>query len=80
MSNLYKVKDRPDLLKDSQSGAVLLSDTTAADEYRARKKMLNNTRAMGEELNTIKSKLAEIDKLQDDICDIKKLLQRILDK
>ena len=78
--NLYRVKERPDLVKDMSSGAVLLTDTTAADDYHAKKKMLNANRVMGEELNNIKTKLAEIDSLKNDIGDIKELLQRIVNK
>lgn len=78
--NLYRVKERPDLVKDMSSGAVLLTDSSAADEYMAKKKMLNTNRVMGEELNTIKAKLAEIDNLKNDIGDIKELLQRIVNK
>jgi hypothetical protein len=78
--NMYRVKERPDLLKDMSSGAILLTDTSAADDYMAKKKMLNNNRVMGEELNTIKAKLAEIDNLKNDIGDIKELLQRIVNK
>lgn len=78
--NLYKVKDHDDLIKDKSSGAVLLTDRGAADEYRAKKAMLQKNRDMSLEINSLKEKVAKIDQVESDLKDIKELLQRIVNK
>jgi hypothetical protein len=78
--NLYKVKDHDDLIKDRSSGAVLFSDKTVADDYRAKKAMLQKNRDMSTEINSLKEKVAKIDHLESDLKDIKELLQRIVNK
>jgi hypothetical protein len=80
MDNLYRIKERPELRKDMNSGAVLLSNKDHADDYHSRKRMMNNSRNMSEEINILKSKLSEIDSLKQDMSDIKDLLQRIVNK
>jgi hypothetical protein len=78
--NLYKIKDHEDLIKDKSSGAVLLSDKSAIDEYRAKKAMFQTKRDMDVEINNLKEKVAKIDNLESDLKDIKELLQRIVNK
>lgn len=78
--NLYKIKDHDDLIKDKSSGAVLLSDRSAIDEYRAKKAMFQTKRDMDSEINNLKEKVAKIDNLESDLKDIKELLQRIVNK
>lgn len=75
--NLYKVEGHQDLIKDKSSGAVLLSDRGIADEYRAKKAMIQKTREMGSELSEVK---AEVGELKSDMREIKELLQRIVSK
>lgn len=75
--NLYKVEGYNDLIKDKSSGAVLLSDKSVADEYRAKKAMLQKTREMGSELSEVK---AEVKELKSDMREIKEMLQRIVSK
>lgn len=78
MSNhLYKVEGHQELIKDRGTGAVLLSDRGIADEYKAKKAMLQKTRDMGSEINNIK---AEVSEIKSDMKDIKDLLQRIASK
>jgi hypothetical protein len=80
MSNLYKVKERPELRKDMNTGAVLLSNKDIADDYMTRRNMLTKSKHMSEEINTIKSKLSEIDSLKEDMSEIKDLLKRIVNR
>lgn len=76
-NHLYKVEGHNDLIKDKSSGAVLLSDKGIADEYRAKKAMIQRTREVGTEINVIKS---EVDSIKSDMKEIKELLQRIVSK
>lgn len=75
METLAKIKEREDLLKDTHSGAVLLSDVTKMNEYKSKKNMMKNVRDVSTEINTIKEKLSEIDSLKDDMKEIKELLR-----
>lgn len=75
MENLAKVKEREDLLKDTHTGAVLLSDKNIMNEYRAKKNMMKNMRDVSVEINTIKEKMSKIDKLEADMDEIKELLR-----
>lgn len=75
MENLAKVKEREDLLKDTHTGAVLLSDKNIMNEYRAKKNMMKNMRDVSAEINTIKEKMSKIDKLEADMDEIKELLR-----
>lgn len=74
---LVKIKDREDLVKDSKSGAVLLSDTGLRDDYKSRKNMMKVTHDLKEEINTIKQNLAELSSLKEDFKEIRELLQGI---
>lgn len=78
--DLYKIKDHENIVKDRNSGAILFSDRGAADEYRAKKAMLQRTRDMNEEINTLKEQVSKIDKVESDVQEIKEMLQRILSK
>jgi cell shape-determining protein MreC len=78
--NLAKIEDRPNLVKDVDSGAILLSNSIVADEYKLKKSMLNKNRKLDEELVEIKTKLADVDSIKADMKEIKELLGRILTK
>lgn len=75
MENLAKIREREDLLKDKNSGAVLLSDRNVMNEYRTKKNMMKNVRDVSAEINTMKEKLSKIDKIEQDMEDIKELLR-----
>lgn len=75
-----KVKDRPDLLKDPVSGAIINIDRKKSDDYLARKSQINKTKAIEETVTELKDKLKEIDSLKDDLNTIKSLLKEIINK
>ena len=68
--NYIKVKDRPDLVRDSESKAILNRDLEALNKYK--------------EERAFRLKLAQIveenDGIKNDITDIKRMLQEILGK
>lgn len=72
-----KVKDYEGLVKDRQSGAILLANHAKANEYLAKKRALTETAELKREINTIKERLDDIDKVKNDVSDIKALLQQI---
>jgi hypothetical protein len=74
---LDKVKDYEGLVKDRQSGAILLANHAKANEYIARKKALSETHELKKEINTIKERLDDIETVKNDVSDIKALLQQI---
>ena len=78
MQELARIKEHEELRKDTKSGAILLSDKNAANEYRSKKAMLQNVRGVSEEINTIKTKLSEIDNLKNDMKEIKELLRGLV--
>lgn len=78
--SIVKVSDRPDLVKDLETGAVLTVDKRKADEYLAKKSQINKIRDVQQEMLEIKSKLAEIENIKNDMCEIKSLLKEIVNK
>lgn len=78
--SIVKVTDRPDLVKDLNTGAVLTVDRHKADEYFAKKSQINKMREVQDEIQEIKSKLSEIEHLKDTMCEIKSLLKEIVNK
>jgi DNA-binding transcriptional regulator GbsR (MarR family) len=65
---ILQVKDRPDLVKDDVTKAVLNTDATALDAYRRRR----------EAQREVKTMCQEIDDIKNDIADIKSLLREII--
>jgi hypothetical protein len=69
MDNRYLLTDVEGYVKDSNSGAVLNTDTDGLESYKKRKQFFENTRNSTERIN----------KIENDVRDIKKLLQQILE-
>lgn len=67
---LVKVKDRPDLVRDSYSKAILSTDSIALQEHRQKKKLFKD---MQQTVN-------EVAQLKHDMGEIKNLLQQLLQK
>lgn len=67
-SNRIKIEDRDDLVKDENSGAILLTNLDAVKAYKARKNEINKMRMLESQVNT----------MGKDIQDIKSLLQQLL--
>ena len=65
---LLQVKDRPDLVKDEETKAVLNTDAASLDAYRKRR----------EAQREVKTMCNEIDDIKNDIADIKSLLKEII--
>lgn len=77
---LARVEERPDLIKDMSTGALLSVDRKAAQEYKQKKALLNSNRESQVQLENLKEKLAEIDNLKNDLNEIKSLLKEIVNK
>lgn len=75
MSSLAKIEERVELRKDMENGAILLSDKNVANEYKAKKAMLNNVRDVSVEINSIKEKLSDLESVKSDMQEIKELLK-----
>jgi len=67
MSRFVKVKDHPDLVKDTVTGAILNNNKEKIRENRSR-------------LNTEKKFETEINNLKNDVGEIKSLLHQLLEK
>lgn len=80
MRNLAKIEEHESLRKDMNTGAILLSDTNALNEYKSKKAMINGVRNVNEEINTIKEKLNEFEALRSDMKEIKELLRGLVSK
>ena len=70
MTNLIKVKESPNLVRDTSSQAILNTDKTALLAYK-------KTRNKQLEIN---SAVDDINNMKQDINELKTLMQRILDK
>jgi hypothetical protein len=70
MSNLVKVKESPNLMRDTSNQAILNTDKTALSAYKIARDKQKQLNASIEDINTMKQ----------DINDLKTLMQRILDK
>ena len=77
---LARVEERPDLIKDISSGAILSVDKRAAQEYREKKALLNTKREAELQMDQVREKLAEIDSLKNDLNEIKSLLKEIVNR
>jgi hypothetical protein len=62
------------LMRDTESMALINLDNTEKNEYYSKLKLLQNQK---EQINTVKE---EINGLKDEIGDIKQLLKQLLDK
>jgi len=71
--DLVKIQDRPGLMKDRRTGAIINTDTNALDEYKTKKEMFRSMREA-------KSVVDDVNSLKKDIEEIKSLLTRILNK
>lgn len=75
-----KIKDRPDLIKDTVTGAILTVDRKNADEYNRQKNLINSNRKMQQEIEEVREKLSEIDNVKQELQDIKNLLKELASK
>ena len=60
MSNLYKVKDHPHLVKDMNSKAILNTNYAALLEYKKQKQALEDVETLKKDMSDIKSMLGDI--------------------
>lgn len=60
---LYKVKDNPDLVRDSSSNAILNTNQTALEAYKARKKQMNKIQETADRMNKFDERLTNIENL-----------------
>ena len=65
---LLQVEDRPQLVKDDVTKAVLNTDTTALEAYKKRR----------EQQRSVQNMCEEIDEIKNDINDIKVLLKQFI--
>jgi hypothetical protein len=71
--SLVKVPGTP-FVRDTQSMAIINTDTTAKEEYLAKSRILNGQKEQINKMN------AEINGLRNELGDIKQLLQQLIDK
>jgi hypothetical protein len=71
MSEYIKVKDRPDLVRDAHSKAILNKDLNALNKYREERDFKMKLATVVEEHNDLKKDVSEIKDL------LTKLLERI---
>lgn len=77
---MQKIKDRPDLMRDPVSGAIIKVDRKDVDEYRRQKAMINNSKSMQDDLQELKEKYKEFDNIKSELQEIKNLLREIVSK
>lgn len=57
---LIKVQERPGIMKDPVSGALLNVDKKAIEAYREKKKILNEARQQSNEINNLRAEIEEL--------------------
>jgi hypothetical protein len=57
---VYKVKDNPDLIRDSSSKALINTNVKALQAYKQRKEEIKRTIRLEKEVNNLKSDIADI--------------------
>lgn len=72
-----KVKDHEGLVKDRQSGAILMANHAKAAEYLNKKRELLQQTEIRNEINTIKERLDGLEDMKSDVSEIKNLLQKL---
>ena len=77
---MQKIKDRPDLLRDPVSGAIVKVDRKEVDEYRRQKAMINNSKSIQDDLLDLKEKYKDFENIKSELQEIKNLLKEIVNK
>lgn len=75
MVEYVKIENRPDIVKDPRSGAILSSDKREMEEYLAKKRALSESRKANDGVAELKQK---VDAISNDIEEIKNLLRGLL--
>lgn len=63
------------LSRDVHSRALVETDKKKAEEYKARTRILTETKSIKEEMEYLRSKVSEIDTIKNDISEIKELIR-----
>lgn len=66
------------LMRDMKSRALVETDVSKKEEYKARSATLNSQKKVQEEINTIKEKMSKIDRIESDMEEIKNLLKGLI--
>lgn len=74
MSNYLKVEGSTSLIRDSNSRAILNTDSTGYHDYitRAKQRKRDN--------DDMKNAIVEINNIKNEMCEIKSMLLKLLDK
>ena len=68
--NLVRIKDKPNLVRDTNTGAILNTDVDAFKLHKKEKELKEQTKQNTKEINSMKS----------DISEIKNMLKEILER
>lgn len=75
MVDYIKIHDRPNLLKDPRTGAILNDDKSSIENYLAQKKAIAASRTAVDNTNDLREK---VEALSNDIQEIKNLLKGLV--
>jgi len=73
----YVPTDKPGLVRDTYSKAIISSDNKALQEYRIRAQKIKENQIKIESINTVKE---DMNNLKEEMADIKGLLMQIISK
>ena len=76
--SLLKIKNEPNFVKDSETGAIMNINKKEIESYHTRKATMVSARQAKEELNIMMNRLHEIDDIKKDINEIKELLKGLV--
>lgn len=60
MNNYIKVKDRPDLVRDKGSKAILNTDLSSLDKYKQERQRVIENRVLAEDYKNLKNEISDI--------------------
>ncbi len=77
MDNQLVKTDNPDFMKDEDTGALVSSDLSAFNKFKAEQDRVEQLKKQKNDLNNIKS---EVSDLRNEMGEIKDLLKQLLNK
>jgi len=75
MESRFVKTDNPDFVKDQKTGALVSSDISAFNKFKAEQERIDQIKNQENDLNSIKSEVSE---LKNQISEITKMLQQLL--
>jgi hypothetical protein len=78
--SLVKIEGHPELMKDTNSGAILYVDRKADNEYQRQKRLINSQKQTQQDISDMREKLEDLETVKQEMQEIKALLKELVSK